>query len=81
MQVCYIPRTNGRSCNEARCEQLNISRDPKEELQKIDEALVAVRRDKVATEEEVEAVFAKYRRYPSSPSVAVISIPKPPSPT
>jgi RNA polymerase-binding transcription factor DksA len=34
----------------------------REELRKIDEALAAVRRGEVATEEEVEAVFAKHRR-------------------
>jgi RNA polymerase-binding transcription factor DksA len=32
-----------------------------EELQKIDEALAAVRRGEVATNAEVEAVFAKHR--------------------
>jgi predicted transcriptional regulator len=36
-------------------------RATREELRKIDEALAAVRRGEVATEEEVEAVFAKYR--------------------
>jgi len=34
----------------------------REELAKIDEALAAVRRGEVATEEEVEATFAKHRR-------------------
>lgn len=33
-----------------------------EELRAIDEALVAVARGEIATEQEVEAVFAKYRR-------------------
>ena len=33
-----------------------------EELEAIDEALAAVARGEIATEEEVEAVFAKYRR-------------------
>ncbi len=33
-----------------------------EELQAIDEALAAVARGEIATEQEVEAVFAKYRR-------------------
>ena len=33
-----------------------------EELKAIDEALAAVARGEVATDEEVEAVFAKYRR-------------------
>ena len=33
-----------------------------EELKAIDEALAAVARGEIATEEEVEAVFAKYRR-------------------
>ncbi|HEX3440274.1 MAG TPA: hypothetical protein VHT93_08005 [Pseudolabrys sp.] len=33
-----------------------------EELQKIDEALAAVSRGEIATDDEVEAVFAKYRR-------------------
>jgi predicted transcriptional regulator len=33
-----------------------------EELRAIDEALAAVARGEVATDEEVEAVFAKYRR-------------------
>ena len=33
----------------------------REELRKIDEALAAVRRGEVASEEEVEAVFAKHR--------------------
>jgi len=33
-----------------------------EELQAIDEALTAVSRGEVASDEEVEAVFAKYRR-------------------
>ena len=32
------------------------------ELRKIDEALAAVRRGEIATDEEVEAVFAKHRR-------------------
>ncbi len=32
------------------------------ELRKIDEALAAVRRGEVATDEQVEAVFAKHRR-------------------
>ena len=34
----------------------------RDELAKIDEALAAVRRGEVATEEEVEATFAKFRR-------------------
>ena len=34
----------------------------REELAKIDEALAAVRRGEIATEAEVEAVFAKHRR-------------------
>lgn len=34
----------------------------REELRKIDEALAAVRRGEVATDEEVEAVFAKHNR-------------------
>jgi hypothetical protein len=34
----------------------------REELRKIDEALAAVRRGEVATDAEVEAVFAKHRR-------------------
>jgi RNA polymerase-binding transcription factor DksA len=34
----------------------------REELRKIDEALAAVRRGEVASEAEVEAVFAKHRR-------------------
>jgi hypothetical protein len=33
----------------------------REELAKIDEALAAVRRGEIATDAEVEAVFAKYR--------------------
>ena len=33
-----------------------------EELQAIDEALAAVARGEIATEEEVKTVFAKYRR-------------------
>ena len=33
-----------------------------EELRAIDEALEAVERGEIATEEEVEALFAKYRR-------------------
>jgi predicted transcriptional regulator len=33
-----------------------------EELQAIDEGLEAIRRGEIATEEEVEAVFAKFRR-------------------
>ncbi len=33
-----------------------------EELKAIDEALAAVARGEIATDEEVEAVFAKYRR-------------------
>lgn len=33
----------------------------REELRKIDEGLAAARRGEIATEEEVEAVFAKYR--------------------
>ena len=33
-----------------------------EELKAIDEALAAVARGEIATEEQVEAVFAKYRR-------------------
>jgi hypothetical protein len=33
-----------------------------EELQAIDEALAAVSRGEIASDEEVEAVFAKYRR-------------------
>ena len=33
-----------------------------EELQAVDDALAAVGRGEIATEEEVEAVFAKYRR-------------------
>jgi len=36
-------------------------RATREELQKIDEALAAVRRGEVATTEEVEAIFAKHR--------------------
>jgi hypothetical protein len=34
----------------------------REELRKIDEALAAVRRGEIATDQEVEAVFAKHRR-------------------
>jgi hypothetical protein len=34
----------------------------REELTKIDEALAAVRGGEIATDEEVEAVFAKHRR-------------------
>ena len=34
----------------------------REELRKIDEALAAVRRGEVATDAEIEAVFAKHRR-------------------
>lgn len=34
----------------------------REELSKIDEALAAVRRGEVATDEDVEAVFAKHNR-------------------
>jgi len=34
----------------------------REELRKIDEAMAAVRRGEVASEQEVEAVFAKHRR-------------------
>lgn len=37
-------------------------RATREELAKIDEALAAVRRGEVATDAEVEAVFAKHRR-------------------
>ncbi|MBX9778402.1 MAG: hypothetical protein K2Y71_28845 [Xanthobacteraceae bacterium] len=37
-------------------------RPTREELRKIDEGLAAVRRGEIATDEEVEAVFAKYRR-------------------
>ena len=33
-----------------------------EELRDIDEAIAAVRRGEIASKEEVEAVFAKYRR-------------------
>jgi len=36
-------------------------RATRDELRKIDEALAAVRRGEVATEDEVEAVFAKHR--------------------
>jgi hypothetical protein len=36
-------------------------RATREELEKIDEALAAVRRGEVASTDEVEAVFAKYR--------------------
>jgi len=36
-------------------------RATREELQKIDEALAAVRRGEVASPDEVEAVFAKHR--------------------
>jgi predicted transcriptional regulator len=36
-------------------------RATREELRKIDEGLAAVRRGEVATEEQVEAVLAKYR--------------------
>ncbi len=39
------------------------------ELKAIDEALAAVERGEIATDEEVEAVFAKYRR-PSSPGLS-----------
>jgi predicted transcriptional regulator len=34
----------------------------REELRKIDEGLAAARRGEIATDEEVEAVFTKYRR-------------------
>jgi predicted transcriptional regulator len=34
----------------------------REELRKIDEGLAAARRGEIATDEEVEAVFAKFRR-------------------
>jgi hypothetical protein len=37
-------------------------RATRDELRKIDEALAAVRRGEVATDQEVEAVFAKHRR-------------------
>jgi hypothetical protein len=37
-------------------------RATRDELTKIDEAIAAVRRGEVATEAEVEAVFAKHRR-------------------
>lgn len=37
-------------------------RATREELRKIDEALAAVRRGEIATDDEVEAVFAKHRR-------------------
>jgi hypothetical protein len=36
-------------------------RATREELRKIDEALAAVRRGEIATDDEVEAVFAKHR--------------------
>jgi predicted transcriptional regulator len=39
-----------------------VYRATPEELRAIDEALAAVARGDVATQEEVEAVFAKYRR-------------------
>jgi hypothetical protein len=38
-----------------------VYRASPEELQAIDEALVAVARGEIATDDEVEAVFAKYR--------------------
>jgi hypothetical protein len=38
-------------------------RATRDELAKIDEALAAVRRGEVASEAEVEAVFAKHRRH------------------
>jgi hypothetical protein len=37
-------------------------RATREELRKIDEALAAVRRGEIASDEEVEAVFAKHRK-------------------
>jgi hypothetical protein len=37
-------------------------RATRDELAKIDEALAAVRRGEIATEEDIEAVFAKHRR-------------------
>ena len=37
-------------------------RATQDELRKIDEALAAVRRGEIATDAEVEAVFAKHRR-------------------
>lgn len=37
-------------------------RATRDELRKIDEALAAVRRGEIATESEVEAVFAKHRK-------------------
>jgi hypothetical protein len=42
-------------------ERLGYSATP-EELHKIDEALAAVRRGEVATDQEVEAVFVRHRR-------------------
>ena len=42
--------------------QFGTYRATDEELRKIDEALAAVRRGDVATDAEVEAVFAKYQR-------------------
>jgi hypothetical protein len=41
--------------------QAGTYRATEEELRKIDEALAAVRRGEVATDAEVEAVFAKHR--------------------
>jgi RNA polymerase-binding transcription factor DksA len=42
--------------------QRGTYRATQEELRKIDEALAAVRRGEVATDAEVEAMFAKHRR-------------------
>ena len=41
--------------------QAGTYRATEEELRKIDEALAAVRRGEIATDAEVEAVFAKHR--------------------
>jgi len=39
-----------------------VYRATPEELRALDEAMAAVRRGEIASDEEVEAVFAKYRR-------------------
>jgi predicted transcriptional regulator len=49
----------------------NLYRATPEELKAIDEAIAEVERGEIASDEEVEAVFAKYRvSPPSSPGLS-----------
>jgi hypothetical protein len=51
-----------RTAQEIDAEQHGVYEATDEELRDIDEALAEIERGEIATDDEVEAVFAKYRR-------------------